>query len=263
MLQKWYPGHMAKAIKQLQADISRSQIGAIIEVRDSRVPLSCTNWQFENLLLGESAGRGKLTLEFKDPWGKKYGSSVNKPHRVILCNKYDRVGEANAHSKIPEWRYNLTENFSNFTKVPVFFGSKADKDSLNKLMMHLVQNWIELHSSKMARFPNCVYPPLNIAVIGLPNTGKSSIINSLRVIGSGISGKNGAKVAKVGKNPGYTKSISSKIKIIDSETPINLGENDKRHYLEITKMLFSKGIRLQVFVIDSRKLLRIYVLKIN
>ncbi len=53
-----------------------------------------------------------------------------------------------------------------------------------------------------------IYPSLSIIMVGLPNVGKSSLTNKLRMVGL-----NKGKVAQVGANAGVTIKIQTKVKI--------------------------------------------------
>ncbi|KAJ2310778.1 Mitochondrial GTPase 1 [Coemansia sp. Cherry 401B] len=63
----------------------------------------------------------------------------------------------------------------------------------------------------MAKSDPIRYPQLVIMVIGMPNVGKSSLINALR-----RTGLNRGKAANTGAKPGVTRSLSSKIRVLES-----------------------------------------------
>ncbi|KAL2161339.1 hypothetical protein VTH06DRAFT_8561 [Thermothelomyces fergusii] len=61
---------------------------------------------------------------------------------------------------------------------------------------------------------------LRALVVGMPNAGKSTLLNALRRrsgIGGG-GGGGGAKVARTGANPGVTRKLSSPVRIVPAET---------------------------------------------
>ncbi|CCJ29854.1 unnamed protein product [Pneumocystis jirovecii] len=59
---------------------------------------------------------------------------------------------------------------------------------------------------------------MNIMVLGMPNVGKSTLLNSFRCIGmlSKNTGRKTRKVAKTGAQPGITKKVTQKIKIMEN-----------------------------------------------
>ena len=82
-----------------------------------------------------------------------------------------------------------------------------------------------------------------LLVIGIPNVGKSTLINRLRALGMGLGG---GKAARVGDLPGMTRSVSGKIRILNDpeaflwDTPGVLmpGEVAKK---DLTKTVTSDG----------------------
>ena len=301
----WYPGHMQKSLRLMQERLTKDQIGCMLEVRDSRVPLSSLNYRFEQYLFSSSGSvdgqaqqnsSGKK-CSHKNGWGEQVGQPWTGVHRITVFNKTDMVDSpyalanfsqsksaVDSDNQEPEWRQLIRRN----SKYPVVFAAcetpfssntgQVLNSTANQILEQAVGNWLSLHRDKMSSMPNCPYPPLNIMVIGLPNTGKSSLINLLR--SRGLKGTHSSSndsaavdldkdVCGVGKLPGHTRSVSSKIKVIDTET-ISLSStsvsqaNDlmgsaaekKRLELPIVQNLRRAGIRLKVYVMDSPGILQ-------
>ena len=138
----WYPGHIAKAEKKLKEQLSL--VDAVIEVLDSRIPLSSC---YENItgLLGQ------------------------KP-RLILLNKSDLV-EPN---ELKPFAHHLEET----TKLPVITTDAKNSKDLN----FVVNKAVELSEPKIQAImaKGLLRRPARVMVVGLPNVGKSSIINKVR-----------------------------------------------------------------------------------
>lgn len=156
----WFPGHMAKSLKQLKnMFLPRSHI--ILEVRDSRVPLSSVNQKLEDLIK-ESA----------------------KP-RVIAYNKFDLL---NIHDKKKLRRY--TELM--YPNDVVVFSDGRDKRYTKSILNAILDG----RNSKWDSVATVV------CIMGMPNVGKSTIINCLR------KGNFEGKGAKVAPMAGVTRCIN-------------------------------------------------------
>lgn len=143
-----------------------------------------TNNSLEGLL--SSADIVLEVLDSRDPYPSPIISSlVGSKHHIYLLNKTDLVDE----ELVKQWKACLSSERKCFLfKVPPAETMK------NEIIGHLKS-----------------YTPCIVAVVGYPNTGKSSIVNSLK----------GYKVASVTKLPGGTKKIEEydigdNIQLLDS-----------------------------------------------
>ena len=153
---QWYPGHMTKAKRQMQEDIKL--IDLIIELVDARVPLSSRNPDIDEL------GKNKS--------------------RLILLNKADLADE----------RYNekWTEYFlkKGFFVVKVNSKSGAGLKSIQGVIQEACKEKIERDKKR-----GIMNRPIRAMVVGIPNVGKSTFINSYA----------GKACTKTGNKPGVTK----------------------------------------------------------
>ena len=137
----WYPGHIAKAEKKLKEQLSL--VDAVIEVIDARLPLSSS---YDNItrLLGE------------------------KP-RLILLNKSDltNIEELKKFIKIIERK----------TGFPAVVSDAKNSRDLS----FIVKKAVELSEPKIQALmkKGLLRRPARVMVVGMPNVGKSSIINKL------------------------------------------------------------------------------------
>lgn len=153
---QWYPGHMTKAKRMMQENIKL--IDLIIELVDARIPMSSRNPDIDEL------GKGKS--------------------RIILLNKSD-LADAKQNQ---EW-----ESF--FKKKGYFVQPlNAKTGSGIKNIQALVQESCR-EKIERDRKRGIINRPVRAMVVGIPNVGKSTFINSFA----------GKACAKTGNKPGVTK----------------------------------------------------------
>ncbi|MDY2713812.1 MAG: ribosome biogenesis GTPase YlqF [Candidatus Borkfalkiaceae bacterium] len=156
MLIQWFPGHMAKAMRKTEEDLKLCD--GVIYVLDARAPYACFN--------------KKLTALFK-----------NKP--VVYCvNKCDTVSTASLGIISEELKkaglnYCLTDGLS-----------KKDVAKLKSACESVMRERIERDKAKGIK------RALRFMVAGIPNTGKSTIINTI----------SGGKRAETGDKAGVTRA---------------------------------------------------------
>ena len=169
---QWYPGHMTKAKRQMQEDIKL--IDLIIELVDARIPVSSRNPDIDEL------GKHKA--------------------RLILMNKAD-LADAKK-----------TEAWSRYFKEKGYFVVCIDARS--KKGMKAIQNEImEACKEKIERDlrRGIKNRPVRAMVVGIPNVGKSTFINTYA----------GKACAKTGNKPGVTKGkqwirLNKNVELLDT-----------------------------------------------
>ena len=137
----WYPGHIAKAERKLKEQLSL--VDAVIEVIDARLPYSSSYGNITRLL-GE------------------------KP-RLILLNKSDLADK----SKLKEW-IKIIEKESGFPVMLTDAKNSKDLTSISKKAVELSEPRIQALMEK-----GLLRRPARVMVVGMPNVGKSSVINKL------------------------------------------------------------------------------------
>ncbi|XP_046665635.1 mitochondrial GTPase 1 [Homalodisca vitripennis] len=168
----WFPGHMGKGVKDMQKKLK--SVDCIVEVHDARIPFS-----------------GRNPESFQTVSGLR-------PH-ILVYNKRDLANEDLESVIINKHKENGFQNI-------LFTNCKDQKCNGIKRLVPLVQKQI-LSSHRYNRSENRDYC---LMVIGVPNVGKSSLINTLR--NKNLLKKNAAHVGAV---PGITRSVGEKIKISD------------------------------------------------
>ena len=153
---QWYPGHMTKAKRMMQEDIKL--VDLVIELVDARIPFSSRNPDIDEL------GKNKA--------------------RLILMNKADLTDDTR------------TEQWMEYFKSKGYYAVKLDSRKNNG--MKTIQNVIgEACKEKIERDRRrgILNRPVRAMVVGIPNVGKSTFINTFA----------GKACAKTGNRPGVTK----------------------------------------------------------
>lgn len=182
----WYPGHIAKAEKKLKEQLNL--VDVVIEVLDARIPLSSCYGNIEKLL-GE------------------------KP-RLLVLNKADLVD----NNELKIWVDFLQKKFNHEVLA---VNTKTTKE-----LKIIVDKVLELSEPKIQQLMNkgLLRRPSRVMVVGMPNVGKSSIINKLTRTSK----------TKVGAKAGVTRQqqwvrINPKIDLLDTPGIIPMKqENQER-----------------------------------
>ena len=169
---QWYPGHMTKAKRQMQEDIKL--IDLVIELVDARIPLSSRNPDIDEL------GKHKS--------------------RLIIMNKSDLSDET------------LNMAWAAYFKKLGYFvvkldsRSKAGMKTVTNVVMDACKEKIERDLKRGIK-----NRPVRAMVVGIPNVGKSTFINSYA----------GKACAKTGNKPGVTKGkqwirLNKNVELLDT-----------------------------------------------
>lgn len=169
---QWFPGHMTKARRMMEAQIKLVDI--VIEMLDARIPCSSSN-----PVLIEIVG--------------------NKP-KIVVLNKVD-LADANELQK-------LVEKFK-ARDIPVVCLNSVNGGDYKKLITMIKQVAKPMLDKWLKR--GVKNKSIRVMIAGIPNVGKSSLIN--RLVGK-------AKT-KTGDKPGVTRgqqwlSISENIELLDT-----------------------------------------------
>ena len=169
---QWYPGHMTKAKRMMQENIKL--IDLVIELVDARVPLSSRNPDIDEL------GKNKA--------------------RLVLLNKSDLAEE--------KWNDAWAEYFKKkgFSVVKVNSKKGGGIKSIHGVIQEACKEKIERDRKR-----GILNRPVRAMVVGIPNVGKSTFINSLA----------GKACAKTGNKPGVTKGkqwirLNKQVELLDT-----------------------------------------------
>ena len=156
---QWYPGHMAKAMREMEEKLKIVDI--VLELIDARIPLSSQNPSIDQ------------TLKQK-----------NKP-RLVILNKID-MADATVNK---EWLKYFEDQGVNCLLVDSNKGINTNK--ITNICKEVLKEKLEREKMKGLK-PRSI----RTMVIGIPNVGKSTLINKLV----------GRNTAITGNKPGVTKA---------------------------------------------------------
>ena len=186
----WYPGHIAKAEKKLKEQLSL--VDAVIEVLDARIPLSSG---YENVA----------------------GLLKDKP-RLILFNKSDLADKSKL---LP-----FAEKIEKESGYPVILSDAKNSKDLNQIVKQVV----ELSEPRIQAImqKGLLRRPARVMVVGMPNVGKSSIINKLT---RSSKTKTGAK-AGVTRQQQWVR-INPQLELLDTPGIIPMRQDDQTKALKL------------------------------
>lgn len=168
----WYPGHMAKTRKQIESDIKLVDI--VIEILDSRVPISSQNPDIKKI--------------------------IQNKKRIIVLNKAD-LSEEIENSR---W-----VNYFKNNGIPAILCNSKSGQGIDKIE-GIINSLMEEDKEKALQ-KGRINKIIRVMIVGIPNVGKSSLINRMSKKSN----------AEVGNKPGITKRkqwirLSNNIELLDT-----------------------------------------------
>ena len=154
----WFPGHMAKTKREISDKLNLIDI--VYEVIDARMPISSKIVDIDDLI-------------------------KNKP-RILIVTKYDLCDKEETNKILANYK----KNGYNIAPVDLMRGDTSNIISItNEIMSNINQSRISKGMKPRSA---------RVLIVGVPNVGKSTLINRLV----------GRKSAGVGNKPGFTKTLS-------------------------------------------------------
>ncbi len=169
---QWYPGHMAKAIREISEKVKLVDI--VIVLLDARIPKSSVNPEIEKIL-------------------------QNKKVLYVLTKK-DKADDIQTRKWVNYFQMNGNCALAVDCRLP-----KDIKQVIKSLDNMMAPKWMS--DAKKGLKPR----PIKTMMVGIPNVGKSTLINALA----------GKKVTFVGDKPGVTKNqqwirINQNLELLDT-----------------------------------------------
>ncbi|MGM9627018.1 MAG: ribosome biogenesis GTPase YlqF [Faecousia sp.] len=168
---QWYPGHMTKTRRQIEADLK--QVDAVCEIVDARIPMSSRNPDIDAICGSKPRILVLNRMDLADPNATKQWAAYFKKKGMSViatdCKTRKGIGDF-----VPAARAACSEKLE-----------RDAKRGMNR--------------------------PLRVMVVGIPNVGKSTLINQ-------ISGRKGAKAEN---RPGVTRgkqwvTVDSGLQLLDT-----------------------------------------------
>lgn len=155
----WFPGHMAKTLREMRDHIK--QVDLVVETCDARIPESSRNPELDRLL-------------------------GTKP-RILVLNKSDLADPVQTNRWLEHYQK------ANIPVLACEGNRRTSLEPLRKLIISMNQHKIDAAKAK-----GRLIRPIRVMVVGIPNTGKSTIINALC----------GKKIAATADRPGVTRQAN-------------------------------------------------------
>ena len=168
----WFPGHMAKTLRQIEADLKL--VDLVIELLDARIPISSQNPETKKLMADKK--------------------------RIVILNKSDLADEKENIKWVNKFE---SQN------IPAILCNSNTGEGTSKITSR-IEKLMEEEKQK-AEAKGRIGKIIRVMIIGVPNVGKSSLINRMAQKTS----------AQVGNKPGVTKQkqwirLSNNIELLDT-----------------------------------------------
>ncbi|MGM9873976.1 MAG: ribosome biogenesis GTPase YlqF [Bacilli bacterium] len=152
----WFPGHMNKAMNEIKEKISLVDI--VLVVLDARAPFSSCN--------------------------KNLSSIIANKRKIALFSKYDLCDKDFFSTQIEQ----IKDKFDDVLSIDIL-------DPSSKKLIHQSINKVGQYKRQKEKAKGMKPQPIRVMIVGIPNVGKSSLINRL----------GGKKLAGVANRPAFTR----------------------------------------------------------
>ncbi|KAM7186486.1 mitochondrial GTPase [Naviculisporaceae sp. PSN 640] len=192
----YYLGHHRAALGRMQKTLSN--VGLIIECRDLRVPISSWNPLLERSLATSTSGRARIIVYTKRDLvpSPSRQSKQKQEDGGILLSENAKQDTASVIQTLKEFHASQRN-----AEEVVFLGGENSRPTAQLLEA----------IKRVARDADTI-TGLRAMVVGMPNAGKSTLLNKLRAKGMNL-----PKAAKTGAEPGVTRKLGTPVRIVPRE----------------------------------------------
>ena len=136
---QWYPGHMTKTRRQIEADLK--QVDAVCEIVDARIPIASRNPDIDSICAG-------------------------KP-RIVILNRMD-LADPEATKRWASWF-----KAKGMAAIPTDCKTRKGINEFQPAVRSVLKEKIERDTARG------MHRPLRVMIVGIPNVGKSTFINQV------------------------------------------------------------------------------------